>query len=109
MATGVGTIPACRAIAALAPTWSGATSVFQPLRFRGFHCPGVKTIFPFLPRRLQVLPIFAPGGTLGFQGFIPARAERMASICVDKGLSRLGSIRDFLTELDPKAIAAQLA
>lgn len=101
-------IPLFSAFAGLITNWTGVIMLFAPIRFRGFRCPGVKTLFPFLPRRLQVLPIFAPGGVLGFQGFIPARAERMASICVDKGLSRLGSIRDFLTELDPDAIADQL-
>lgn len=102
-------IPIFSAIAGLVTNWTGVIMLFAPIRFRGFHCPGVKTLFPFLPRKLQVLPIFAPGGILGFQGFIPARAERMASICVDKGLSKLGSIRDFLTELEPDRIAAQLA
>jgi uncharacterized membrane protein YheB (UPF0754 family) len=102
-------IPIFSAIAGLVTNWTGVIMLFAPIHFRGFRCPGVKTVFPFLPRRLQVLPIFAPGGILGFQGFIPARAERMASICVDKGLSRLGSIRTFLTELDPKLIADQLA
>ncbi|MGQ0625628.1 MAG: hypothetical protein ACT4PP_13395 [Sporichthyaceae bacterium] len=102
-------IPIFSALAGLVTNWTGVIMLFAPIRFRGFHCPGVKTLFPFLPRKLQVLPIFAPGGILGFQGFIPARAERMASICVDKGLSKLGSIRDFLTELEPDRIAAQLA
>lgn len=101
-------IPIFSAIAGLVTNWTGVIMLFAPIQFRGFHCPGVKTLFPFLPRKLQVLPIFAPGGILGFQGFIPARAERMASICVDKGLSKLGSIRDFLTELDPASIADQL-
>jgi uncharacterized membrane protein YheB (UPF0754 family) len=102
-------IPIFSAIAGLVTNWTGVIMLFAPIQFRGFHCPGVKTIFPFLPRRLQVLPIFAPGGILGFQGFIPARAERMASICVDKGLSKLGSIRDFLLELEPAVIAERLA
>ena len=102
-------IPIFSAIAGLITNWTGVIMLFAPIHFRGFHCPGVKTLFPFLPRRLQVLPIFAPGGILGFQGFIPARAERMASICVDKGLSKLGSIRDFLQELEPSVIAGQLA
>ncbi len=96
-------------IAGLVTNWTGVIMLFAPIQFRGFHCPGVKTIFPFLPRRLQVLPIFAPGGILGFQGFIPARAERMASICVDRGLAKLGSIRDFTAEFQPEVIAAQLA
>lgn len=102
------TLPVFSAFAGLITNWTGVIMLFQPLRFRGFHCPGVKTLFPMLPRRIQVLPIWAPGGVLGFQGFIPARAERMASICVDKGLRRIGSVRDFLTELDPEAIADQL-
>ncbi|MGI8677104.1 MAG: hypothetical protein ACR2LX_00160 [Jatrophihabitans sp.] len=102
-------IPIFSAFAGVITNWTGVLMLFAPLRFRGFHCPGVKTIFPFLPRKLQILPIFAPGGILGFQGFIPARAEKMASICVDKGLSKLGSIRDFMTELDPAAIADHIA
>lgn len=101
-------IPIFSAIAGVITNWTGVLMLFAPLRFRGFHCPGVKTIFPFLPRKLQVLPIFAPGGILGFQGFIPARAEKMASICVDKGLAKIGSIRDFMKELDPAGIADHL-
>jgi uncharacterized membrane protein YheB (UPF0754 family) len=101
-------IPIFSAIAGVITNWTGVIMLFAPIRFRGFHCPGVKTLFPFLPRKLQILPIFAPGGILGFQGFIPARAEKMASICVDKGLAKLGSIRDFMNELDPAGIADQL-
>lgn len=103
------TFPIFSAIAGVITNWTGVLMLFAPLKFSGFHCPGVKTLFPFLPRKLQVLPIWAPGGILGFQGFIPARAERMASICVDKGLAKLGSIRDFLAELDPRAIAETFA
>src|SRR4051794_10596791 len=101
-------IPIFSAFAGVITNWTGVLMLFAPLHFKGFRCPGVKTLFPLLPRKLQILPIFAPGGILGFQGFIPARAERMASICVDKGLAKLGSISDFLTELDPDAIADQL-
>jgi uncharacterized membrane protein YheB (UPF0754 family) len=101
-------IPIFSAIAGVITNWTGVIMLFAPLRFRGFHCPGVKTLFPFLPRKLQILPIFAPGGILGFQGFIPARAEKMASICVDKGLAKLGSIGDFMNELEPALIADQL-
>ena len=67
-------IPIFSAIAGVITNWTGVLMLFAPIRFRGFRCPGVKTIFPFLPRKLQILPIFAPGGILGFQGFIPARA-----------------------------------
>lgn len=101
--------PIFSAFAGVITNWTGVWMLFAPLHFKGFRCPGAKTVFPFLPRRLQVLPIWAPGGLLGFQGFIPARAERMASICVDKGLSRLGSVRDFMRELDPALIADTFA
>lgn len=103
------TFPIFSAFAGVITNWTGVWMLFAPIRFKGFKCPGVKTMYPFLPRKLQVLPIWAPGGLLGFQGFIPARAERMASICVDKGLSRLGSVRDFMRELDPAAIADTFA
>jgi len=69
--------------------------LFAPTRFTGFYVPGLKTLFPFLPRKLQILPIFAPGGILGFQGFVPARAEKMASFISDKALVKIGSPSDF--------------
>jgi len=101
-------IPIFSAIAGVITNWTGVIMLFAPVRFHGFHCPGLKTIFPFLPRKVQILPTFAPGGILGFQGFIPARAEKMASICADKGFSLVGNISDFYKQLDPDGIAEQL-
>lgn len=72
-------IPIFSAIAGVLTNWTGVLMLFAPTRFTGFWVPGLKTIFPFLPRKLQILPIFAPGGILGFQGFVPARAEKMAA------------------------------
>jgi hypothetical protein len=83
--------------------------LFAPTRFTGFYVPGLKTLFPFLPRKLQILPIFAPGGILGFQGFVPARAEKMASFITDKALTKIGSVEDFYRELDPDALAARVS
>ncbi|MBF6248406.1 hypothetical protein IU471_33415, partial [Nocardia elegans] len=55
-------------------------------------------------------PTFSGDGRrLGFQGFIPARAEKMASICVDKALLRIGSPRDFIHELDLDGVADYIA
>ena len=45
-------------------------------------------------------------GRLGWQGIVPSRADKMASISVDKGLAKLGSISDFYRELEPDKIAA---
>src|SRR5580765_6505706 len=101
-------IPLFSALAGVITNWTGVIMLFSPVYFYGCHCPGLKTIFPFLPRKLQILPTFAPGGILGFQGFIPARAEKMASICADKGLAKVGQIKDFIPVLDPIGIANHL-
>ncbi|TSD99848.1 hypothetical protein FOS14_10850 [Skermania sp. ID1734] len=102
-------IPIFSAIAGLLTNWTGVIMLFSPVRFSGFYVPGVKTVFAFLPRKLQILPIFAPGGILGFQGFVPARAEKMASIVVDKAIAKIGNVSDFYRELDPDGIAKHVA
>jgi uncharacterized membrane protein YheB (UPF0754 family) len=102
-------IPIFSAIAGVLTNWTGVLMLFAPTRFTGFWVPGLKTLFPFLPRKLQILPIFAPGGILGFQGFVPARAEKMASFISDKALTKIGSASDFYRELDPNALAARVA
>ena len=71
--------------------------------------PGLTRLFPILPRKVQILPIFAPGGILGFQGFVPCRAEKMASLFVDTSISQIGSISDFYSELDIDQLADGLA
>jgi hypothetical protein len=102
-------IPIFSAIAGVLTNWTGVLMLFAPTRFTGFYVPGLKTLFPFLPRKLQILPIFAPGGILGFQGFVPARSEKMASFISDKALTKIGSPSDFYRELDPDALAAHMA
>ncbi|MQY22929.1 hypothetical protein [Nocardia macrotermitis] len=90
--------------------WTGVLMLFWPLQFRGFRVPGLKVLYPYFPRRVQVLPTFSGDGSrLGFQGFIPARAEKMASICVDMAIMRIGSPRDFIHELDIQGIADHIA
>lgn len=102
-------IPIFSAFAGLITNWTGVIMLFAPVRFTGFYVPGLKSLYPFLPRKVQILPIFAPNGVLGFQGFIPCRAEKMASLIVDKSIARIGGIGDFYTELDPDKLAAHLA
>ncbi|TSD94476.1 hypothetical protein FOS14_20565 [Skermania sp. ID1734] len=102
-------IPIFSAIAGLITNWTGVIMLFAPVRFTGFYVPGLKSLFPYLPRKVQILPIFAPEGILGFQGFIPCRAEKMSSLIVDKSIARIGSIQDFYHELDPDRLAQTLA
>jgi hypothetical protein len=103
------TIPIFSAIAGLITNWTGVLMLFAPVRFVGFRVPGLAVLYPWLPRRVQILPIFAPGGRFGFQGFIPARTEKMASMVVDKAIARIGGPSDFFRQLEPEAIAAQFA
>ncbi|WP_028475881.1 hypothetical protein [Nocardia sp. CNY236] len=104
------TFPLFSALAGWLTNWTGVLMLFWPVRFRGIRIPGLSVLYPFLPRRVQVLPTFSDDGyRLGFQGFIPARAEKMASICVDKALMRIGSPKDFIHELDLDGVADQIA
>ncbi|NMN93744.1 hypothetical protein [Antrihabitans stalactiti] len=102
-------IPIFSAFAGLITNWTGVIMLFAPVHFTGFYVPGLKRIFPFLPRKLQILPTFAPNGILGFQGFIPCRAEKMSSLIVDKSIYRIGGIGDFYNELDPDSLAETIA
>jgi uncharacterized membrane protein YheB (UPF0754 family) len=89
--------------------WTGVLMLFKPIRFHGLRVPLLKILFPILPRRIQVLPLIRYDGGLGWQGIVPSRADKMASIAVDKGLAKLGSISDFYRELEPDRIAEHLA
>jgi uncharacterized membrane protein YheB (UPF0754 family) len=71
--------------------------------------PGLRILFPLLPRRVQVLPLIRYDGRIGWQGIVPSRADKMASIAVDKGLLKLGNMSDFYRELEPDRIAEHLA
>ncbi|WP_227997740.1 hypothetical protein [Nocardia australiensis] len=102
--------PIFSALAGWLTNWTGVLMLFWPAIFRGVRVPGLQVLYPYFPRRVQVLPTFSGDGRrFGFQGFIPARAEKMASICVDKSLMRIGSPRDFIKELDLDGIADYIA
>ncbi|MBA3979391.1 MAG: hypothetical protein C0462_02200 [Alcanivorax sp.] len=64
--------------------WMAVQMTFYPLEFLG------------------VRPIF------GWQGIIPAKAEKMAAIVVDQTLSKIGSIDEFFQQMEPEKIAAHL-
>ncbi|MTE11866.1 hypothetical protein [Nocardia aurantiaca] len=102
--------PIFSAIAGWLTNWTGVLMLFWPVYFKGFRVPGLEILYPYFPRRVQVLPTFSGDGKrLGFQGFIPARAEKMASICVDVAIMRIGSPKDFIRELDLEGIADYIA
>ncbi|MGH3518104.1 MAG: hypothetical protein ACRDQ7_11945 [Haloechinothrix sp.] len=102
------TIPLFTGIIGYITNWTGVLMLFQPLKFHGIRIPGLKILFPFLPRRVQIIPAITGDGRFGWQGIVPSRAGKMASIAVDKGLAKLGSISDFYRELEPERIAEHL-
>jgi uncharacterized membrane protein YheB (UPF0754 family) len=103
------TIPLFTGVVGYVTNWTGVLMLFRPLRFYGVRLPGLRFLFPYLPRRVQVLPLMRHDGRIGWQGIVPSRADKMASIAVDKGIAKLGSISDFYRELEPDRIAAHLA
>src|ERR1700709_2203114 len=102
-------IPLFTGIIGYITNWTGVLMLFKPLGFHGFRVPGLRVLFPLLPRRVQAVPLIKYDGRLGWQGIVPSRADKMASIAVDKGLAKLGSISDFYRELEPDTIAEHLA
>jgi uncharacterized membrane protein YheB (UPF0754 family) len=102
-------IPLFTGVIGYITNWTGVLMLFSPLKFRGVRLPGLKILFPFLPRKVQVLPLIRYDGRIGWQGIVPSRADKMASIAVDKGLAKLGGIGDFYRELEPDRIAEHLA
>ena len=102
-------VPVFTGVIGYLTNWTGVLMLFRPLRFHGIRVPGLKVLFPILPRRVQVLPLVRFDGRLGWQGIVPSRADKMASIAVDKGLLKLGDMRDFYRELEPDRIAEHLA
>ncbi|NLE79658.1 MAG: hypothetical protein GX610_08740 [Rhodococcus sp.] len=102
------TIPLFTGVIGYVTNWSGVLMLFAPLRFHGVRIPGLKTLFPLLPRRIQQIPAITADGKLGWQGIVPSRAEKMASIAVDKSLAKVGSIADFYRVLDPDTVAEHL-
>ncbi|BCK53242.1 hypothetical protein [Nocardia wallacei] len=102
------TIPLFTGVIGYITNWTGVLMLFKPVRFHGVGVPGLRWLFPYLPKRIQVLPLLQFDGRMGWQGIVPSRADKMASIAVDKGLAKLGSVADFYRELEPDALAEHL-
>jgi uncharacterized membrane protein YheB (UPF0754 family) len=102
------TIPLFTGAIGYITNWSGVVMLFRPIRFHGARVPGLKILYPYLPRRVQVIPAISQDGSLGWQGIVPSRVDKMASISVDKALAKVGSISDFYQQLEPEKIADHL-
>jgi uncharacterized membrane protein YheB (UPF0754 family) len=57
---------------------------------------------------VRQVPVGLTEGGVGWQGIVPSRAAKMGSIAVDKGISKLGSPKEFYEQLEPDAIAEHI-
>jgi uncharacterized membrane protein YheB (UPF0754 family) len=100
-------IPLISGIIGYITNWFGIKMLFYPIEHVGFRVPGLKGLVVNLPYRIQQVPGLLRG-RVGWQGIIPARADKMASISVDTGISRLASQREFYETFDPDRIAQHI-
>src|SRR5919204_2289068 len=100
-------IPVFTGVIGYVINWTGVWMLFHPLEFHGFKLPGLAPLARLLPRKLQEIPGIMHGG-VGWQGIIPSRASKMASIAVDKGIAKVGSPSDFYRQLEPDVIAEHM-
>jgi hypothetical protein len=101
------TIPLFTGVIGWLINWSGLWMLFSPVRFHGYAIPGLRPLSRVLPRKLQEVPGILQGG-IGWQGIVPARAAKMGSIAVDKAIAKLGTPREFYTQLEPEQIAEHI-
>lgn len=102
-------VPLFTGVIGYVTNWTGVIMLFQPMRFHGVRVPGLRFLYAYLPRRVQVIPALTHDGRFGWQGIIPSRVSKMASISVDKALLKVGSIGDFYREFEPDKIADHIA
>ena len=77
-------IPVVAGIVGWGTNWAAIELTFKPVEFRGIR--------PFL----------------GWQGIIPAKAERMAAIFVDSTMVKLGTLSELFQQMEPEVIAEQI-
>lgn len=77
-------IPVIASLVGWSTNWLAIKLTFYPINFIG------------------IKPVF------GWQGIIPSKAPKMASICVDSILSKIGTITEVVEQMDPKAIGRHI-
>lgn len=87
--------------------WVAIRLLFKPLDFVGVRVPGLKSIAPKLPRKIQQIPGIMEG-RVGWQGIIPSRSAKMGSIAAEKGVAKIADEREFYETFDPKRIATHM-
>lgn len=77
-------IPVIAGLVGWSTNWLAIKLTFYPLNFVG------------------IKPFF------GWQGIIPSKAQKMAGICVDSTLSRIGTVSEIIEQMDPNSIGEHI-
>lgn len=100
-------IPLITGIIGYGTNWVAIRMLFQPVDFVGFRLPGLQSLAPIFPRKLQQIPGVMEG-LVGWQGIIPSRSARMGTIAAEKGIAQIASEREFYEQFDPEEIATHI-
>ena len=88
-------IPIVAAVVTWGHVWMALKLMFYPIEFIG-----VRSEWP------QRLGIRFPG--FGWQGLIPMKARKMAGIVTDRGILKLGTVQEFMQQMEPEKIATHV-
>ena len=98
------TIPVLSGLTGYVINWTGVWMLYKPVRFKGFHVPGLLALARRFPRKLRGVPGLREGG-IGWQGIIPSRARKLGTIAVENQIAKIGEPREFYEQLDPDELA----
>jgi len=90
-------IPIVAAIVTWAHVWWAVKMMLYPIDYIGIRTPRL--------RKLLGINI----DLLGWQGIIPRGARRMSDIVVDNAISKMGSVSDFVRQMEPEKIGNYVA
>ena len=87
------TLPPVTAIVTWAHVWMALKMLFYPVHFVGMRVS-------WFPESLQ---------GLGWQGIVPRKAGKISGIIVDQTLTKLGSLEEFFTAMEPVEMADMIS
>ncbi|MBV9311968.1 MAG: hypothetical protein JOZ73_14145 [Solirubrobacterales bacterium] len=101
------TVPLLMGIIGYVTNWTGVLMLFYPVHFKGMRTEWMRSLARMMPHKIQQIPGVMLGG-IGWQGIVPSRAQKMGSLAVDSGIAKLGTPKEFFTQLDPEKISEHL-
>lgn len=87
----------------LSPDWWKYATIPVIAGIIGYGTNWVAVKMTFLPLEFIGIPPY-----LGWQGIIPSKARKMASIAVESTMSKLGSLSEIVEQMDPERIAERV-